>query len=642
MTNLNNALTNLQTSLNPVWRATLPGQINLASTLEQNRTSLETELLSKVEPVLSNLFTDLNKSIIEGEYANDLAAAKQVLANIEAHIVASATFNIPGQIDYTAFSQGVFSEKFLMPARNAIKDFNKLLESVKGQLNFEPNVDILFHLFKNEYVIDLGLHADLRLFKLNVQVAFIDHSLKFDNGTFRKLIMYVEALSAIAGVGSISDILKTKCEFLISKLAHRFDTDKTTKYGIDFQYHSFNITNPPELAYYDNVIKGHYDGIYTDEFKNRYKTAISKFEHSQSSLTFDDYHALIKYYKDIKPSLKKSKELLVAYDTLYTTTSSISDFDKRSRDLVYSYLENNVLSLELDEGEFTIENWELKFSQYTEKATVLKNSNFFPFFKIIDKFLKVEIQEQFNLEVINFDRVNGLIKAYEQNLSKLSDNLSICQTTNYLTYQLDYSGCKTTIVDITGASWSCFIASSFVLPLDFAYWRKIADDLSSELVKLKALRDLRVSLRKDITEIYDVKNKLAESDKRHIEILSIFAAIVLFVSNEVQLYSKLKSVADAVVFTLFFAYALGLFVMMIWFVTRPAAVNLRKLPTTHRILIGVFLSGFISAGIYLYCDYNSDSSITIRSKMPMEKRIDSLKQQVKMDSLKFSQKKYLP
>ncbi|WP_288882574.1 hypothetical protein [Pedobacter panaciterrae] len=634
MTHLNNALSSLQASLTDRWSFSLPGLINSAIQSHENNNLIEIEILSKVEPVLANLFDDLNKSLIEGEYANNISSCNQKLQEIDTHITTRAIFDIPGQPDYTAFSQAVFTEEFLLPIRTAIKDYKRLLEVVEGRLNFEPQVNILFNVYKNEFSIDVNSHKDLKLFKLNVQVSLIDHTLSFDNNTFRKLITISHTLSGIASVGSISDILKKKCDFLVSKLTHRFDGDKTTKYAIDFQYHSLNTTNPPELDYYDEIIKGHYDNIQTIEFKNRYKIALTKFNSTPDNLDFDDYHALIKYFKDIRPDLRKLKELRTRYELFYTSTSSVADFDKKSREIVFCYLENNILSLELHEKQINLDNWEEIFSNSINKAESFKNSNFFPYFKIIDQFLIEQIENQYNRNIISFDIIDKLIRAYEVNLTKLSENLKICQETNYLTFQLDFAGSRTKITDVNGISWDCFIASSFVLPMDYKFWFKIVETLRADLVKFKALRDLRISLKEDIKEIYDVKNKLAESDKRHIEILSIFSAIVLFVSNEVQLFTHLKSVTDAVIFTLFFAYALGLFVMLIWFVTRPSSVNLRKLPLTHYVLIGVFLTGFISAGLYLYFDSMAQSNLIRKKQTSFENRIDSLRNEIKMDSLK--------
>jgi hypothetical protein len=79
MTNLNNALTSISNSLDANWSSTLISQIDTIQSPEQNKTLIETELLSKLEPILANLFDDLNKSVIEGEYANDLSNANLLL-----------------------------------------------------------------------------------------------------------------------------------------------------------------------------------------------------------------------------------------------------------------------------------------------------------------------------------------------------------------------------------------------------------------------------------------------------------------------------------------------------------------------------------------------------------------------------------
>jgi hypothetical protein len=641
MIHLDNSLNSLINNLNDQWSASLVTIINATLSDQENNSLLELGIVSILEPILSNAFDDLNRSLIEGEYANDIDIALQKLKDIESHITTRANFTIPGYPDFTVFSQGVFTEKFLLVLRAAVRYYKKLLDAVHNRLNFEPQVTTLFHLYNDPIADNFDSQQDLKLFDLNIQVAIIDHTLSFDNLTLQKLVSIGHILEDIASVGSVSDILKKKCSFLVSKLSHRLDSEKTSQYSIEFDYRPITSVNVPELEYYDEIIKGHYDDVKTDKFNLRYKLALETFNNAPDTLDFDGYHALIKYYKDIKPNLKKIEEVRLSFINFYDNTSPLSLFDLKARDIVFCYIENNLLSLELQKGLFNIDNWESKFLEYTLKADSFKNSNFFPYFKIIDQFLLPAIELQFKKDYINFDIVNRLISAYEVNLIKMSDNLKICQQTNYMSFQLDIDGCQTLITDTNGISWNCFISSSFVLPHNYSEWWQVTDNFRADLLKFKAMRDLRSSLRLDIEEIYQVKNRLAESDKRHIEILSIFAAIVMFVSNEVQMFSHMKSVAEAVVFTLFFAYALGLFVLLIWFVTRPMAVNLWKLPTTHYILLIFFSVGFFAAGGYLYIDAKDVGYIYKNKGIELKSQIRLYKDSITLDSLKQSHGDYL-
>ncbi|WP_293298872.1 hypothetical protein [Pedobacter sp. UBA4863] len=637
MIHLNNAYSSLSANLTDQWLSNLISFVNPQLSEEVNIAILEQEILTKLEPLLANVFDDLNKSIIEGEYSENIGGAKLNLDNIDNYITLRANFDITGHLILTAASQDIFTNRFLSLIRTAVKDYKKLLEIVERSLKFEPEIETLFHLYKrDESIGDVNSQKDLRLFKINVQVALIDHGFSFNNETFRRLVMFSHTLSDIASVGSISDILKKKCNFLISKLAHRLDTDKTIRYAIDFQYQSLPTNNAPEFDYYTTIINGHYDELtQTNEFKNRYKTALAAFEASQP-LDFDQCHSLIKYFKDIKPNLKKLKKLGSLYESFYNSIAPSTDFDKKTHDLLYCYLENNILSLELDENQFNLDNWEEKFNKYTNRADALKNSNFFPYFKILDKFLGKEIINLFSDEEMMISSIDKLLRFYEGNLDRLKKNFNICQEINYLPFQLDLKSCRTIVSDMHGISWNCFIASSFVLPMDYSYWSKKIENYNSELLKFKTMRDLHVAMKKDKEEINRIKDKLSETDKRHIEILSIFAAIVMFVSGEIQIFSKITNINDAVVFTLFFAFSIGVFVVLIWFVTRPTSISLKRLPITHKILVGLFLSGFVGAGGYLYFDRKDLTTKHVN----LDNQIDQAKKQLKLDSINLERKKY--
>ena len=79
----------------------------------------------------------------------------------------------------------------------------------------------------------------------------------------------------------------------------------------------------------------------------------------------------------------------------------------------------------------------------------------------------------------------------------------------------------------------------------------------------------------------DIKNRMEKADRRSIEILGIFAAIVLFSAGGIQIFRfENITIVDAFKFMLCFSYSLVLFIFLIWLITRE---NIRSVTWIHRI-----------------------------------------------------------
>lgn len=106
----------------------------------------------------------------------------------------------------------------------------------------------------------------------------------------------------------------------------------------------------------------------------------------------------------------------------------------------------------------------------------------------------------------------------------------------------------------------------------------------------------------------------------------------MFVSNEIQIFSKIPDMRNAVAYTLFFAYGLGLFVLMIWFITRPAGFKSKSISSMHYFIIIIFSLGLVS-GIY-YVNRSDPSKTDSQKRIEqMDSRIEFLKKQRIIDTL---------
>lgn len=604
---------------------------------DQSEPNLESTIASKLDNAAIGLFEKLNYSVLSGEYVNDLLAFRQKLDSIINVVQAiGADLDIPSSPQTTLVAQGLFQSNFYYSVKETIKSYLGLLHFVEQHLIYKPNTSTLFNLISEDVNSPKENNSAAKqlsqLFDLNVNLAKIDHSLSFTKQYFSHLVLIKDGLQKSVE-NPAAEILKKKCDFLLYKISFRLrQSQKNYLYGIDFNYTTIPLDAVPEFSKYNNIINGHYEnGLKSQPYEQRRYDALNKLKYNQQ-LVLDDFHALIKYFKDDEPNLNKLKRLRVFYkcyrDQHYANSSL---YDQKAFDITFCYLENNILSLELEKKEFTLANWKSKLKEYTDQADNFQNKNFFPYYKIVKEFLSNEISSQFFAKDFNLKVVRELIDDYKENLSKLVENVGICEETDYLAFQNIYDNCKLSITDSTGANRDCFISSSFVLPINYKELREELEQNKAELNKFNSMYEIQRMIDADRRDVRTMKREIEKTDKRHIEILSIFAALVMFVSNEIQIFTKIPNMADAVAYTLFFAYGLGIFVLMIWFITRPEGFTWEKLTATHKFVMTFFVAGLMVAVFYVTRVKPSNSN---KKQLDyLQFRIDSLKKAKTIDIL---------
>ncbi|WP_439695377.1 hypothetical protein ACFGVS_20425 [Mucilaginibacter sp. AW1-7] len=608
-------------------------------TLQENVINAEVAVTVILDTAANIFFEELNLSIIAGEYVTDIDGYRTKLIAIEDYINDQADFEILGYPQITSVSQETFKSSFFHPVKHSLNSYKLLLNFVEKHLVYKPNTSTIFHLIKNDNKDSRDTNSAAKemgaLFQLNITLAQIDHSLSFDQTYFKKLLFVQKSLRELSTSTPTSEILMKKCGFLLYKISFRLQqSQQNYLYAIDFNYTQVEPSEIPEFQEYNDIIKGHYDdGMNPIYFNQRLDAALIKFEEAPTTLDLDNYHCLIKYFKDVKKDIKKLEKLKEYYETFYERErASANLFDKKAYDISYCYLENNIFSLELDQKKITLSNWNHKLNEYTDRAENFKNRNFFPYYKIVKEFLRKEIPQQFKLKDYQLNVIRGLIDEYKINLTKLIENVGICEETDYLPFQKNYDSCKVTFPDSSGTNRVCFISSSFSLPLNYKELKEELEIYKAELNQFNAMFEIQQLIDVDRKDIKTVKQEIERTDKRHIEILSIFAALVMFVSNEIQIFSKVPNMVDAVAYTLFFAFGLGLFVLMIWFITRPEGVKLDSLTFMHWFVVILFSIGLISAVTYVYTSKFPNKGQQ-QELSRMDFKIDSLKRSKTIDTL---------
>jgi len=601
---------------------------------------LQTSMTGGLESIANELFDNLNYSVLSGEYVSDIEASELLVDQLENYIKSvGAQIDFPLHPQMTFIAQDVFQSYFYVSAKELLKHYRRLLYFVNRHLVHQPNTSTLFYITSPENSkAGTGNEAAKQaaeLFRLNTQLSEIDHSLAFTKHYFRQLILLQEVLKKLTPSSPLAEILYKKCSFLLYKISARLkETRKEYLYAIDFKLSAVGLVEVPGFDLFNQIINGHYGiTVNTPLFDQRLRGALNKLD-QQTPLDLGDYHALIKHYKDDLHDLGKLQHLQILYEPYYQTQLiGTSKFDRKALDITFCYLLNNILSLELENKEFNQANWKAKFKYYTDEADRYKNKNFFPYYKIVKEFLIDEISRLLKENDCDLNALGTLIEDYKSNLKSLSENLQICENTDYLTFQNNYQNCLVTMQDSTGQATKCFVASSFVLPLYYGEYKEELESFKAESYKFDAMLEIQKMMVSDRGELNSVKQEMKDTDKRNIEILSIFAALVMFVSNEIQIFGKVANMADAVAYSLFFAFGLSLFVMLIWLITRPEGLKKKDFKLSHKIGLGFYISGLLAAIIYVSIIKFSDSSEKKLSRMQF--RIDSLKKARTFDTLQM-------
>ncbi|WP_320054548.1 hypothetical protein [uncultured Acetobacteroides sp.] len=342
---------------------------------------------------------------------------------------------------------------------------------------------------------------------------------------------------------------------------------------------------------------------------------------SRTSLTDDDawqlmdYYVSMKFVKDESSSVQDGDLLLQRYADSFKPDNI---FDRWAYNVSYVYLYNNILSLKLKDRVVTFE--ELLEIYRNTLALQSKKSikNYFPFLKISECINRIVRNKISSLNEVELRRYLSLLNKSNE---RLVENFEWSKNHLKRSFQPFFSECRVNFGDI-----SIFTASAYIVPIDYTFveeqFRKVKEDsaLSRGFVDTLRLNSRLIENTADKKiEKLQVENR--ELLKKNVEVLSIFAAIVLFVVGNIQLFIQLTTLKSALMFMLVFAYAISMFVLLIRLTTRnyhdirkgigwKKVLNFNLFETIHLVLmtiatVSILLILFFSKDIVLA---NKDNS----------------------------------
>lgn len=455
------------------------------------------------------------------------------------------------------------------------------------QTFIETNNELLYELceYCNLFILDYSIVDNIeyyeKLSKLNIRVKERHNKKPFKN----------------------LNILEAKLKFLEYKWLKRkkYNRLKLQKYD--------NINYSEKYIFNDNIVNLDEKIKIGEPYYSYYKDWINKIEYhyfeekaresdylsiirnkDKRDLNSYDIYLKIKYYKDIDENIDELKKL---QDDVQRLDESI-----RIKNELYYF--NNLFSL-LVKSDVEEELINREYKKITKKHKEANNNNFFIHYKYLTYLIELANKKD-NLDNIKIDD-------YQKILDVCRNKFEWAKRVFNRLYDFDKKDC---LINIQGIS--VYHPSAFSLPLSIFENERIINKLEKDFNDLKQKRN----------QIYikEIENKIKTDEKKSIEIITVFTAIISFIVGSIGAFKFIESFVESLLFITIFGTSISIFVLLMLVSTK----GLEKLKQYWYL----FLIGYISIFVIICCLFsqkksNDKGNYIINEKL-MNKKIDSIYQ----------------
>jgi hypothetical protein len=528
--------------VNPSWA----DELNTDQTVE----TFKKNLIQKEKNILINVFELLNFSVLEGEYVRNQLAFYQRLKEIHSKVGSYQNSLMLTDNDEFSFSQALNDQQFLFSFKKSLEIYRRISDNINKQienlhktivLDVSDTYDGTRKYFSSKD--DILEESLFDLFNQNLVLSRTGFFLEKDNGEFRDILVIKDELNKLKSkinlpdthYDKIIDILVETCTLYQRKIIIRIDQDESRNndgYIQNFQEYDFILTQHSfEKLYFkkwDSYSQNHFYSESSQERVNCLKKDVKtllKVGNGEIK-SFYEAHSLIKYYKDINPDINNLSKIGEFFKEFKPT----SDFDKFALNVSENYLKNNILSLKITTVSLQeIDNLISEYKKLQESSSI---NNFFPYFKICS-FLKKYIEDNISLEDLDITNLANIEIALEKlklcfKLYKI--NFKWSENHLYYAYQLPFDESIIAIEIDDKLSINVFNPSSFSLSINYGDYSDFLKEIESFILnfnnQIKSLKNIYYSTNKLIEKQTEIQAQLKDQEKKNLELLGIFSAII--------------------------------------------------------------------------------------------------------------------
>lgn len=511
---------------------------------------------------LEKLYSEINLFIFSGEYIE----TKEIQDLI--NFLDSECNKLINSLEDILF------DSFFAPLRQTTKILEYLKSTVTRKLSRNNNL-VLIEGRKRVQINSsedwMGFSEHLAFLEINCEIAALDHNLSVKVKQLESLIISLLNIQEnIPQTYFGREILVEKCKLLISKISNRFEEDDKS-YLYSFEFNDNEIRKfRSDISIFKKFIE-QFESHYLDANKKDRIDEINKIYDSFSNEGYDlkKFHSLIKNYKDDNKSLIQIENLLSLFKEQYdiaTSSTTICPYDKKAWDVCYNYLVNNKLSALIHNKEASL----FEIEQYLQQIQAVQHQtfvrNYFPYLQFLKRVCQ-DVKNELEQTNPDFKKIFQFLDFYNKYIKDLYQSFEWCQDNNFQAYVLNKDLC---LVDYNsnGTPLRLFIASSFILPINYRKVNIEIEDLKRSIEEFKTHVPLFKRILEEEKQILLIRNDIEKRDRNQIEILGIFAAVVLFAAGGISIFKETPSLDQSAKYSLIFSYSLSLFVLLIWLITR--------------------------------------------------------------------------
>lgn len=568
------------------------------------------DFFGKINESFNLIVENVNYSVLCGEYVRCHNFKEKVddLTKIISDIQSS--IEVEGNEDVTLELTSFFVENFMVPYNFINRQLERLIYAVNKKVTKQVgrrlfSAEKINNNSQNNFQLSVQIKELVTITNKNIRIAIIDLDFAIDEKILSSFIIDKKALEEISSDYTFLKILKDKYNYLIRKILYRIQQDKkySYQYAFDYQDKELIISDIPAGCYdcFDSITNKHYIDIENNYSESEIQLIKEKVS-TNSEIKFIDIHHLTKVYKDKHSSYDLVSKLVNRFNEKFDSEFNrigTSKFDKLALEIMKNYMLNNEFSIFLEKQKITLDEIDDKLESIKSVQHETGIRNYFPFLKY-SMFLVDKLNSEFKEKEFNYLEACKLKEKFSKILKETYDNLEWCKDRNFLAFQLPSEECVYEI-EHESVSVKLFLSTSFVLPINYEKVQLELIELTRKEAKFQTLLEVNENLEKQKKSIFKLRENVEKGDRRSIEILGIFSAIVLFTSGSIQIFS-IENITfnDALKFMLAFSYCLVLFIFLIWLITRE---NIKELTQVHKwFFIGLVITSLVSLSFVIYAD----------------------------------------